>query len=145
MSRKDEIINDLKYLCREDSQISQTTAHKIFEAISWEWTENRDGDGKSSCKGNGYYGCEYWSESAIKTVYKVKDIEEAKGQIQSNDIRSLVTHEHVIPKNLFITYMDTLHKRGKEIEKEWLDSYKCLQYNSLFDRKNTSNQFFPAH
>lgn len=27
-------------------------------------------------------------------------------------------------------------------EKEWLDAYMCLQYNSMFDRKNVSDLFF---
>lgn len=149
MSRKEEIVKDLNYLCSHNSQISKKTSRKILESISWEWTENRCGN-RDVPKGNGYYGCKYWSKSALKKVYEVEDVNETKGKIHSNDIRSIVTHEHVIPKNLFVTYIESLLNSGEEITQEFLEErlIACIvtkEEAKALDCKNFANvqKFMP--
>lgn len=110
MSRKEEIVKDLNYLCSHNSQISKKTSRKILESISWEWTENRDGDGNYAVKGNGYFGVAYWSQKALEAVYEDLSSFKKKKGIK---IRSLVTHEHVILKTLFVNYvMEQIKQNG---------------------------------
>lgn len=103
MARKDDIVRDLNNICSGESKISAVTAHKIFEAISWEWTENRDVNGNFPKSGNGYFGCTYWSKKALDAVF-----DENSKRRKNINLRKTVTHEHVVPKNLFIKYFDQL-------------------------------------
>lgn len=126
MSRKDEMVCELNYLCSRDSIISKRTTEEILKLISWKWTENRDLDGLSSEEvGNGYYGCTYWSRKALEAVYEdFPDLKKRKKISDAQLRKFIVTHEHVIPKRLFVNYVMKCIDDRKPItfDKESIDS-----------------------
>ena len=45
-----------------------------------------------------------------------------------------------LSRNCFVTYDE-----AQGIEKEWLDKYRLIQFNALFDNENRSALFFENH
>lgn len=143
MSRKDEIIHDLNYLCSSDCQISEKTTRKILESISWEWTENRDGDGCFTKNSDGYLGCTYWSQKALEAVYEDLSCFKKKKGIK---IRSVVTHEHVIPKTLFVKYVMEQIKQKHSItfDKQSIDNTMLIGCIITKDEDAILNKVYKA-
>ena len=108
--RKNDMFNDLVELCTEHILSTQNT-YEIVKNIAWSWTDGM---------GNGYQGCTYWSEAALKKCYNVEDVSECKEKTShsNKDLR----HEHIVPKRLFIEYiMDKCYKNKENPNRNFID------------------------
>ena len=95
--QKERMIEDIKGLFKVKEFISTTACQNVLDEISWKYTET--GKNKNLC-------CPYWSEDAIKKYEE---------NVENNKkINEGLVHEHVIPRNIFIS---TILKRIKEERK----------------------------
>lgn len=108
--RKENMFDDLKTLC-EQKHLSKQTTFEIVRDISWSWTDGF---------GNGYQGCTYWTEAAIKQCYGVSKIKDCINKFPCSN--KGVRHEHVVPKNLFIRYiMEECYSNPEKLDYDLID------------------------
>ncbi len=108
--RKRHMYNDLKTLC-EQKTLSMQNTYEIVRDISWSWTDGF---------GNGYQGCTYWTEAAIKQCYNVFNIQDCIDKFPY--LNKGLRHEHVVPKNLFIKYiMEECYKNPEKLDYDLID------------------------
>lgn len=108
--RKQNMFNDLETLCKQKT-LSKQTIFEIVRDISWSWTDGF---------GNGYQGCAYWTEAAIKQCYGVSKIEDCINKFPCSN--KGLRHEHVVPKNLFIKYiMDECYNNLEKLDYDLID------------------------
>jgi len=134
----DRMFEDLTRFVRgELSFRSNEMERRFLRELAWVWTEFRDTeDGKSM---RAKFATEYWSEKALKKIYKISSGCEGDIDLNSSAVKgslsdgilsasSLVEnefrHEHVVPKKMFIDTVLKLREQGSVDESF---KYKLLQ------------------
>jgi hypothetical protein len=100
--RRKEILKDLKTVCKKHC-ISKQAVYDIAWRISWEWTDNT----------GAYVGCPFWTEGALKILFSgfqnTNELIEKKAI--SENVKSKVIHEHIVPRNYFINYIISCYEK----------------------------------
>ena len=122
---KDKMLNDILFLLDAGESLSDVAKFDILKAIGWHYTERKDPGTPKAKK----LGCTYWTQEAFDIVFECKGGKYSLRPGVKNKIDHVVIHEHVVPKEVFITsIMNFKGKIDKESLKKILDDnyFACI-------------------
>ncbi len=107
-NHRDQLIRDMIYVCCLPGLSAKSRKEFLDKAVIWPLS---DKDEENITKSAKYKGCKYWSEDAYnKHIKPYENDESLKGFTESG-----LTHEHVVPKCIFI---DSMEKYFKNLRNE---------------------------
>lgn len=98
---RDDLINDIIKLIelRKTKELSYAAFEAIINTYSWYLTERQD-DANGKSQFAKWKGCPYWTEAALELFNNNK----------ITDFGKVFRHEHVVPKNMFKSFIENLIK-----------------------------------
>ena len=124
---RDQLIRDMIYVCSISDLSKRTRKEFLDKCISWPFSDYAENDIEKQIK---LTGCYYWSQKALDIYNDFRS--KKKEKLKPKSLQSRLTHEHVVPRNVF-----------KKAMEEYFSVLRNEMANSAYtDIENLFNQHF---